>query len=116
MSCELAVDSIDNKVAFGVAFPDDGDISKQIHGKPMPAGCLRVSVDGWIKEEALIPVPVIGEIETVKQAVGSHVAWPNELIIVRNTEVFFFGKIVYFYFCIMCVCMHGICKNVISIW
>lgn len=78
--CELAVDHIHNKVAFGVAFPREGNFCDLIHGKDMPLGCLRVSVDGFIKEEALVPVPVVGEIETVLQAVGSHVAWPEKLI------------------------------------
>lgn len=73
------MDHIDNKVAFGFAFSRDG-FCDFIHGKAMPPGCLRVSVDGFIREEALVPVPVVGEIETVLQAVGSHVAWPEELI------------------------------------
>lgn len=86
------MDSRANKVAFGMAFPEEGDMSKIIHGKPMPAGCLRVSVDGWIKPDALIPYPVAGVLETVKDAVGSHVAWPKDFIIFRNTEVFYFYK------------------------
>lgn len=76
----MAVNDINNKVAFGVVFPPR-KFGDKIHGKAMPPGCLRVSVEGFFKEEALIPVPVPGEIETVLQAVGSHVAWPEELII-----------------------------------
>lgn len=78
--CELAADSIDNKVAFGVAFPGKTNLNSSIQGKVMPPGCVHVSVEGFIKEEALIPVPVPGEIKTVEQAVGSNVAWPEELI------------------------------------
>lgn len=76
----MAADSIDNKVAFGVAFPGKANLNSSIHGRVMPPGCVRVSVEGFIKEEALIPVLVPGEIETVEQAVGSYVAWPEELI------------------------------------
>lgn len=83
--CELAVGTIENKVAFGLLF-DDEDMNKSIHGVPMQAGCARVSVDGPIKGDALIPIPVVGEMETVNQAVGSHVSWPRDLIIVPNAR------------------------------
>lgn len=74
--CELAVDSRDNKVAYGVVFRRD-----KIHGSPMQAGCVRVSVYGSIKPDALLPIPILGEMEKVSQAVGSHIAWPQNLII-----------------------------------
>lgn len=88
------MDSRENKVAFGMAFPDERDINKKIHGSPMPAGCLLVSVNGWINGEAMIPVPILGEIETVKQVVGSHVAWPMDWIIPRHLEVCISYKII----------------------
>ncbi|KAL8100683.1 hypothetical protein AgCh_032803 [Apium graveolens] len=50
---ELAVERIENMVAF---------------------------VDRVIQEDALVPVPIVGEIETVRQAVGSYLAWPRDLI------------------------------------
>lgn len=70
-------------MAFGLLF-DDEDMNETIHGKPIQPGCARVSVDGPIKGGALIPIPVAGEIETVDQAVGSHVSWPRDLIIITN--------------------------------
>lgn len=79
----MAVGTIENKVAFGLLF-DDEDMNKSIHGVPMQAGCSRVSVDGPINGDALIPIPVVGEMETVNQAVGSHVSWPRNLNIVPN--------------------------------
>ncbi|XP_074377610.1 uncharacterized protein LOC141719127 [Apium graveolens] len=69
--CELAVGTIENKVAFGLLFDDD-DMNKSIHGLSMQPGCARVSVDGPIQGQAKILVPVVGEIETVEQAVGSY--------------------------------------------
>lgn len=83
----MAVDNVQNKVAFGAVFPPHGQFGEKIHGKIMPPGCLRVSVEGYIKEDALIPIPVPGEIETVLQAVGSHVAWPEELIVYPTVSV-----------------------------
>ncbi|KAK1383971.1 hypothetical protein POM88_021706 [Heracleum sosnowskyi] len=50
---------------------------------PRKSWIARVSVDGPIKGDALIPIPVVGEIETVDQAVGSHVSWPRDLIIIN---------------------------------
>ncbi|XP_074355808.1 uncharacterized protein LOC141695465 [Apium graveolens] len=78
--CELVVGTIENKVAFGLLFDDD-DMNKSIHRLPMQPGCARVSVDGPIQGQAKIPVPVVGEIETVEQAIGSYVSWPRDLII-----------------------------------
>ncbi|XP_063940205.1 uncharacterized protein LOC135152587 [Daucus carota subsp. sativus] len=78
--CELAVDNIDNKVAFGVVFDEEDGLSTSVHGVPLQPGFVRVSVDGSIQDDALVPVPVIGEIETVHQAIGSHLAWPKDMI------------------------------------
>lgn len=66
---------------------DDDDMNKSIHGVVMQPGCARVSVDGSIQGQAKIPIPVVGEIETVNQAVGSYVSWPRELIIFPDAPV-----------------------------
>lgn len=81
----MAVDNIENKVAFGVAYEEGGEMSTTIHGVPLKAGFIRVGVDGSIKGDALVPVPVVGEIETVDQAIGSHLAWPKDMIIFSPT-------------------------------
>ena len=81
--CELAVGTIENKVAFGLLFDDD-NMNKSIHGVPIESRCVRVSMDGPIQGQAKIPKPVPGEIETVEQAVGSYVSWPRDLIIFPN--------------------------------
>ncbi|KAL1823542.1 hypothetical protein ACET3Z_010320 [Daucus carota] len=47
--CEMAVDSIDNKVAFGVAFQEGDEM------RPLQPGFVRVAVDGSIKDDALVP-------------------------------------------------------------
>lgn len=92
--------TIENKVAFGYVIPCQGESSK-IHGREMPGGCLRVSVDGFSKPDALLPVPVPGELETVIQALGSHVAWPEELISYPSENVVcFYTKTSIFLFCI----------------
>ncbi|XP_074342473.1 uncharacterized protein LOC141680040 [Apium graveolens] len=55
-------------------------------------GYVRVQVDGIIKEDALVPVPIASEIETIRQAVGSLLAWPEDMVIFtpvtgRNLEM-----------------------------
>ncbi|XP_040369464.1 uncharacterized protein LOC121051309 [Rosa chinensis] len=82
-TCELAVNTISNIVAFGTVF-DDVDINKMIHGAPLKEGCVRVSVDGEIQGDAPLPFPIMGEMELVREAVGSHVAWPEEFVIRRQ--------------------------------
>ncbi|XP_074374273.1 uncharacterized protein LOC141714667 [Apium graveolens] len=82
---EMAVENIDNKVAFGVVFDDGDGMSRSVHGVPLEPGFVRVGVDGSIQDDALVPVPVVGEIETVQQAIDSHLAWPKDMIIYTST-------------------------------
>ncbi|KAL8107213.1 hypothetical protein AgCh_023866 [Apium graveolens] len=81
-SCELSVDNIKNKVAFGMIFDDP--VNSIVHGVPMQPGHIRVSVDGAIQEDVLLSVPIEGELETVRQAIGSTVSWPQDLITVAS--------------------------------
>ncbi|KAL1818688.1 hypothetical protein ACET3Z_013557 [Daucus carota] len=73
----------EKKVAFGTVFDDD-NLNLVVHGVPLKPGHVRVSVDGHIQPDAVVPVPVPGEIELVREAVGSHVAWPRNLISLRT--------------------------------
>ncbi|KAL8147496.1 hypothetical protein AgCh_004988 [Apium graveolens] len=77
--CELSVDSIENKVAFGTIFEDD-KMNVSVHRVPLKLGHARVLVDGHIQPDVLVPVPIPGGIEHVREAVGSHLAWPRNLI------------------------------------
>lgn len=51
-------------------------MSKYVYEVPLQLGYLRVSVNGIIKKDALVHVPIVGEIETVRKSVGSLSAWP----------------------------------------
>ncbi|XP_074364814.1 uncharacterized protein LOC141705829 [Apium graveolens] len=81
--CELSVDSIKNKVAFGTIFEDD-EMNISVYGVPLKPEHARVSVDGHIQPDALVPVPIPDEIKQVREAIGSHLAWPQNLIILRT--------------------------------
>ena len=74
------MDTVTNIVAFGTLLEDEF-INTTIHGVPLEEGSVRVSVDGVIKDDALLPFPIKDEMETIGQALGSHVAWPKEFVI-----------------------------------
>ena len=93
------MDTIENKVAFGTIFDDDDSVNVSVHGVPLKPGHVRVSVDGHIQPDALVPVPVPGEIEQVREAVGSHVAWPRNLISLRTVVVVFYMCLLIFTNC-----------------
>lgn len=80
------MDTIENKVAFGLVF-DDAEINQSVNAVLVEPGCVHVLVDGIIQGDALVPVPIPGEIEKVSQAVGSQVAWPQNLITFTSTVV-----------------------------
>ncbi|KAL8125305.1 hypothetical protein AgCh_012841 [Apium graveolens] len=77
-SCELSVNTIDNKVAFGMVYP--GKDKEKVHEIDIPLGHKCVSVNGLLKPDVLLPVPVRGEMVTVRGALGSFLAWPEGLI------------------------------------
>ncbi|XP_062018079.1 uncharacterized protein LOC133734441 [Rosa rugosa] len=62
------------------------DPSSTVHGAPLGNGNMRVSVYAVVEENVKIPFPVKDEIETVKQAMGSWVAWPIHLIIMSHVK------------------------------
>lgn len=57
------------------------DMSKSVKGVPLQPGYVRVSVHGIIKEDALVLVPIVGEIKIVRQALGPLLAWREDMVI-----------------------------------
>ena len=53
---------------------------QQVHGIDIPIGRRCVSIDGIIQADALFPVQIHGEMVTIRDALGSFLAWPEELI------------------------------------
>ena len=78
--------NISNIVAFGTILEDEA-VNKTIHGVPLEKGCVRVTIDGEIQSDAKLPFPVKDEMEIVGQVVGSHVAWPEDLVIRQVSKV-----------------------------
>lgn len=75
----LAVETINNTVAVGTIVDLDGP-DFQIHGMPLGDENVRVAVVVPIQEKAKLPFPIYGDLETVGDAVGCHVAWPKKLV------------------------------------
>lgn len=83
--CHLAIGSLDNVVAVGKMFESDVQCPT-IHGIPLGAENIRVTVDIAMVEDVALPIPLKGDIETLNQAIGNFVAWPRKLVIVTKEK------------------------------
>ena len=56
-----------------------------LHHRPVPDGHMKVSVDVALDMDALLPVPdIVVETTLLRDAVGSFVAWPLDLIFIDD--------------------------------
>ncbi|XP_040364380.1 uncharacterized protein LOC121049956 [Rosa chinensis] len=79
---KLAIDTVENIVAIGTVISVDLETKQQtIHGVPLGEENLRVSITETVVPEALLPFPIKDEIVKVKDAIGTCVAWPRNLVI-----------------------------------
>ena len=85
--CQLAIGSVSNIVAYGRVdeIPLAEGCEPTLHGICLSKENARVSISYAIQEDAKIPFPVGDEIVTVKQTIGSFIAWPRDLV-VGNTS------------------------------
>ena len=61
-------------------------------------GNIRVAVNCALKGDSPLPIPMKGVLETVGDAIGSQVAWPQDLIVFDDKVVNFFSfKLAMFY-------------------
>ena len=80
--CRLALGSIDNIVAIATIVEVDTNCENQtLHGVALEEGNVRVSILRPLDPQAKVPFPVNDEIVTVKDAVGTYIAWPRDLIL-----------------------------------
>ncbi|XP_056695318.1 uncharacterized protein [Spinacia oleracea] len=52
-----------------------------MHHQPIPSGYARVGISYSTEMDTLFPVPLEGEAVTIKEAIGTLVFWPIELIV-----------------------------------
>ena len=56
-----------------------------LHHRPLPDGHLKVSVDVALYLDAFLSVPdIISETTLLRDAIGSFVAWPSDLIFIDD--------------------------------
>ncbi|KAI5410417.1 hypothetical protein KIW84_055791 [Lathyrus oleraceus] len=56
-------------------------LGELLHHNPLPVGYMKVSVDLVLDTDALLPLPdVVSETTLMRDAVGSFVGWPSDLI------------------------------------
>lgn len=80
--CKLAVGPMDNIVAIGTFVEVVIESSKQtIHGISLGEENARVSIIRTIVDDAKLPFPINDEIITVRDAIGTCVAWPKNPIV-----------------------------------
>ncbi|KAI5396106.1 hypothetical protein KIW84_062343 [Lathyrus oleraceus] len=89
-SCQLYLSSPTYRlVGKGKVHNTSGDL---LHHRPLPDGHLKVSVDVVLDKEALLPIPdIVSETTLLRDAIGSFVAWPLDLIFIDD-EVFAQGS------------------------
>ncbi|XP_058782549.1 uncharacterized protein LOC131657059 isoform X1 [Vicia villosa] len=60
-------------------------LGELLHTRPLPTGCLKVSVDIALEKDALLPHPDdVSDATLVGDAIGSFVAWSSSLISVDD--------------------------------
>ncbi|XP_073123545.1 uncharacterized protein [Henckelia pumila] len=82
----LTLESSTEIVAYGTVVEVNGP-DKLLYGVPLPLNCMRVSIDEALQKSARLPIPIIPyECELVGDVVGTHVAWPIHLIVLRHEK------------------------------
>lgn len=75
-------------VARGTVFPSSSQGSNLVHGNPMAAHNVKVSVDDVVAEFQQTPLPVRSiEHEKVGDAAGSFVQWPKDLVMLGQVII-----------------------------
>ncbi|KAL8256253.1 hypothetical protein R6Q59_031320 [Mikania micrantha] len=66
-------------IAKGTVYKSDG--KQMLHGNRLPNDCYKVSIDESLVDAACIPETQINPFKTVKDALGTFVAWPKNQVI-----------------------------------
>ncbi|XP_073133541.1 uncharacterized protein [Henckelia pumila] len=72
-------------VAYGTIVHVNGG-GNLLHGVPLPVNCMRIAIDEAVEKSAQLPFPIPNECDTIGDAVGSHVAWPVHLVLMRDEK------------------------------
>ncbi|XP_042396480.1 uncharacterized protein LOC121986587 [Zingiber officinale] len=72
-------------VAYGTVIEVNG-VNHSLHDVPLPKNCMRVSIDEAMQKSTCLLVLIPNECETIGDAVGTHVAWPKHLLMLRQKK------------------------------
>ncbi|PQQ17856.1 hypothetical protein Pyn_24435 [Prunus yedoensis var. nudiflora] len=78
--CKMAFGEKANLVASGTIVEINVP-NQMVHNVPLGKGNIRVAVNYALQGDSPLPIPVKGVLETVEDAIGSQVAWPQDLIV-----------------------------------
>jgi hypothetical protein len=74
-------------VAYGKLVESEVPLDEQtIHGVKLGIDKVRVEILVPVVADAKLPFPIKGEIELVKEAKGSVVAWPRNMCVVEGVN------------------------------
>lgn len=68
------------------------NIARIVHGVPLKPNQVRVSIEYVYENETLLPIPIEDEAYTLREALGTHVAWPSHLVILEDKDKVKEGK------------------------
>ncbi|KAL0534262.1 hypothetical protein IC582_028551 [Cucumis melo] len=83
--CSLAVGKVDNIVSTGTVF-ERISTNEIVYGVRLGEGDVRVLIELACDSHSLLPIPVVGSIYFVHDAIGSHVPWPKYLIVIEKQK------------------------------
>ncbi|XP_042378840.1 uncharacterized protein LOC121971582 isoform X2 [Zingiber officinale] len=79
----LILESSTNVVAYGTIVCIN-EPNKMLHGVSFPKNCMRVSIDEAVDKSRPLPYPIPSECEVIGDVIGTHVAWPQHLIVKQD--------------------------------
>lgn len=79
----MKLDSSTNIAAYGTIVCVNGP-DNLLHGAPLPKNCMRVAIDEAVDKSGLLPFPIPSECDVIGDAVGTHVAWPQHLLVKKD--------------------------------
>ncbi|KAL0539281.1 hypothetical protein IC582_023477 [Cucumis melo] len=83
--CSLAVGKVDNIVATGTVF-ERISTNEIVYGVRLGEGDVRVLIELACDNHSLLPIPIVGSIYSVHDAIGLHVPWPKYLIVIEEQK------------------------------
>lgn len=76
----MAIESKTNIVAEGLVFRRNGSDEK-IHNIPLGENSVCMSIENVLSPNDILSISVPGQMETIKDALGSLIAWPKEFVL-----------------------------------